>query len=251
MTLVTEDGVLVHPGFFFDFPREAFLVLSLIVEPERLRPGRRPAAGPGVRERARDPRERHQRAAVFGARPDAAGGSGSSRISSTSPAGPPGAGQSIVQILPVMELPEHERSPYSALTSFALDPTYIALPNVPDFDALGGEGALDEVEQVVLADVRHARRVLYAEVRQLKRRWLRRAWEHFARVELKGRTRRADAFGTSAPGSRGGSRTTRCSGPSSIFTASAPGGNGRRRCYGPSPRPSPTPADGSTRRSSS
>jgi len=106
-----------------------------------------------------------------------------------------GAGQSIVQILPVMELPEHERSPYSALSSFALDPTYIALPDVPDFDALGGEGALDDLEQVVLADVRHARRVLYAEVRQLKRRWLRRAWEHFARVELKGRTRRADAFG--------------------------------------------------------
>jgi hypothetical protein len=23
----------VHPGFFFDFPREAFLVLSLIVAP--------------------------------------------------------------------------------------------------------------------------------------------------------------------------------------------------------------------------
>lgn len=33
VTLVTEDGVLVHPGFFFDFPREAFVVLSLIVEP--------------------------------------------------------------------------------------------------------------------------------------------------------------------------------------------------------------------------
>ena len=42
-----------------------------------------------------------------------------------------GAGQSIVQILPVMELPEHERSPYSALSSFALDPTYIARPDVP------------------------------------------------------------------------------------------------------------------------
>jgi aspartate/methionine/tyrosine aminotransferase len=33
VTLVTADGVLVHPGFFFDFPREAFLVVSLIVEP--------------------------------------------------------------------------------------------------------------------------------------------------------------------------------------------------------------------------
>ena len=39
VTLVTEDGVLVHPGFFFDFPREAFLVLSLIAEPGRFDAG--------------------------------------------------------------------------------------------------------------------------------------------------------------------------------------------------------------------
>ena len=28
--LLTSDGVLVHPGYFFDFPRESFLVLSLL-----------------------------------------------------------------------------------------------------------------------------------------------------------------------------------------------------------------------------
>jgi hypothetical protein len=28
--LAEEDGVLVHPGYFFDFPREAYLVLSLL-----------------------------------------------------------------------------------------------------------------------------------------------------------------------------------------------------------------------------
>jgi aspartate/methionine/tyrosine aminotransferase len=28
--LIEEHGVLVHPGYFFDFPREAFLVLSLL-----------------------------------------------------------------------------------------------------------------------------------------------------------------------------------------------------------------------------
>lgn len=31
--LVEEQGVLVHPGFFYDFPREGYLALSLIVEP--------------------------------------------------------------------------------------------------------------------------------------------------------------------------------------------------------------------------
>jgi len=28
--LLTHDGVLLHPGFFFDFPRESFLVVSLL-----------------------------------------------------------------------------------------------------------------------------------------------------------------------------------------------------------------------------
>jgi len=33
LSLVEKDDVLVHPGYFFDFPREAFLVVSLLVEP--------------------------------------------------------------------------------------------------------------------------------------------------------------------------------------------------------------------------
>jgi len=33
VALLEEDGVAVHPGYFFDFPREAFLVLSLLPEP--------------------------------------------------------------------------------------------------------------------------------------------------------------------------------------------------------------------------
>ncbi|MFQ5876995.1 MAG: pyridoxal phosphate-dependent aminotransferase [Acidobacteriota bacterium] len=33
LELLAEDDVLVHPGYFFDFPREAYLVLSLLPEP--------------------------------------------------------------------------------------------------------------------------------------------------------------------------------------------------------------------------
>lgn len=32
--LIEHDGVLVQPGYFFDFPREAFLVVSLLVHPD-------------------------------------------------------------------------------------------------------------------------------------------------------------------------------------------------------------------------
>jgi aspartate/methionine/tyrosine aminotransferase len=33
LALLEHDGVLVQPGYFFDFPREAFVVVSLLVEP--------------------------------------------------------------------------------------------------------------------------------------------------------------------------------------------------------------------------
>jgi aspartate/methionine/tyrosine aminotransferase len=32
-TLLVRDGVLVHPGYFFDFPHEAFVVVSLLTDP--------------------------------------------------------------------------------------------------------------------------------------------------------------------------------------------------------------------------
>jgi len=38
-TLVQEDGVLVHPGYFFDFAHEAFLVVSLLTPPADLAAG--------------------------------------------------------------------------------------------------------------------------------------------------------------------------------------------------------------------
>jgi alanine-synthesizing transaminase len=39
LDLVTQHGVLVHPGYFFDFPREAFVVVSLLVAPEEFAAG--------------------------------------------------------------------------------------------------------------------------------------------------------------------------------------------------------------------
>jgi alanine-synthesizing transaminase len=35
--LLERDDVLTHPGYFFDFPREAFLIVSLLPEPEVFR----------------------------------------------------------------------------------------------------------------------------------------------------------------------------------------------------------------------
>jgi aspartate/methionine/tyrosine aminotransferase len=37
MALLEKDDVLAHPGYFFDFPREAFLILSLLPRAEIFR----------------------------------------------------------------------------------------------------------------------------------------------------------------------------------------------------------------------
>jgi len=39
LALLAERGVLVHPGYFFDFPEGAYLVVSLITPPETFRAG--------------------------------------------------------------------------------------------------------------------------------------------------------------------------------------------------------------------
>jgi hypothetical protein len=37
--LLTADGVLAHPGYFFDFPNESYLVVSLLAAPGDFREG--------------------------------------------------------------------------------------------------------------------------------------------------------------------------------------------------------------------
>lgn len=39
LDLLEQDHLLVHPGFFFDFPHEAFVVISLLPEPDVFRKG--------------------------------------------------------------------------------------------------------------------------------------------------------------------------------------------------------------------
>jgi len=39
LALLAEDGVLVHPGYFYDFPRRGYLALSLLTPPSAFRSG--------------------------------------------------------------------------------------------------------------------------------------------------------------------------------------------------------------------
>jgi 4-alpha-glucanotransferase len=104
------------------------------------------------------------------------------------------AGQSFLQILPITELPETETSPYSALTAMAIDPMFIALPALEDFDAIGGEAQLPADDCTSLDRLRASARVRYREVRALKGPWLRRAYQRFADAELSAGSERARRF---------------------------------------------------------
>jgi 4-alpha-glucanotransferase len=90
------------------------------------------------------------------------------------------AGHSFVQLLPVTEVASGETSPYSAMSAMAIDPIYISLADIPEFQAIGGEEAASPPARYALDFVRRSRRVRYDAVRALKRDALRAAYERFS-----------------------------------------------------------------------
>ncbi len=101
------------------------------------------------------------------------------------------AGQQVLQLLPINEMPPGERSPYSALSAMAIDPQFISLGQLADFTALGGEARLEPELRERLAGVRAARAVDYATARDLKQTALRRSFARFKDVEWNASTSRA------------------------------------------------------------
>jgi 4-alpha-glucanotransferase len=104
------------------------------------------------------------------------------------------AGQRLLLMLPINEMPPGESSPYSALSAMAIDPQFVTLDAVEDFAAIGGELALEAELRARLDAARAARTIDYAAVRALKRVALERSFAHFQRTEWSGNTRRASRF---------------------------------------------------------
>ena len=96
------------------------------------------------------------------------------------------AGQRVLQLLPLNEMAPGQQSPYSAISAMAIDPIFISVPLVAEFVALGGEASLTAEERESLATVRHAPRIAFHAVRQLKHRALRASFERFLEKEWRG-----------------------------------------------------------------
>jgi len=104
------------------------------------------------------------------------------------------SGLSVMQLLPVNEMADGQTSPYSALSAMAIDPIYIALGDLPEFAAWGGESALHPDEISRLAAARASKTVDYATIRDLKIRVLRDAFDTFVEKEKGASTARAQSF---------------------------------------------------------
>jgi 4-alpha-glucanotransferase len=105
------------------------------------------------------------------------------------------AGLDFLLMLPVSELaPSGHHSPYATLSAMAIDPIYVRVEAVPEFVAAGGVKALPAEARARLAAVRHAPRVEYDAVRELKLQALRLAFDRFDRGHWRLKTERAAEF---------------------------------------------------------
>jgi 4-alpha-glucanotransferase len=107
-----------------------------------------------------------------------------------------GAGLSVLQLLPINEMAAGQQSPYSAMSAMAIDPVFIRLPGIEDFEALGGEAALSPADRDALAHVRASPTIDYATVRTLKDSALRRSFRRFIDAEWQRQTERARTLRT-------------------------------------------------------
>jgi len=106
------------------------------------------------------------------------------------------ARQRVLLMLPLNEMPESERSPYSALSAMALDPQFITIESIDDFKAIGGESSLEPALRTRLDDARRASSIDYATVRELKQIALRRSFARFVDAEWRPDRSRARALRT-------------------------------------------------------
>jgi len=104
------------------------------------------------------------------------------------------AGLHLLQLLPLNEMAPGQQSPYSAISAMAIDPIFIRVASMPEFEALGGEAALAPGDREQLDAARRAPRIDYATVRRVKQAAFGAAFDRFHDAEWTRGTDRAAAL---------------------------------------------------------
>jgi len=103
-------------------------------------------------------------------------------------------GHRLLQLLPLGDLPEGETSPYSAATSFGIDPMYVAVDRLVDVSDEERHALIGPDADNTLARIKAASNVEYGTVRAIKKRILRAAFERFYVTEWEKNGARAQAL---------------------------------------------------------
>ena len=104
------------------------------------------------------------------------------------------AGMDRLMILPLGTVPGGETSPYSSISTMAIDPVYIAVDRVEDFARTGGVASLSADAARALARAQQAKQIDYAAVRAAKHHALCAAFDRFHRDEWEQFTERSAAL---------------------------------------------------------
>ncbi|MDC0710595.1 4-alpha-glucanotransferase [Stigmatella sp. ncwal1] len=104
------------------------------------------------------------------------------------------ARQKMLMVLPLLPTAPGDPSPYATRSAFGLNPLFIDLKALPEFQATGGEDAFSDEQKRQLAEARAAPRVRYDRVFPLKDAAFARAFEHFERQEWAAKSPRAQQF---------------------------------------------------------
>jgi 4-alpha-glucanotransferase len=104
------------------------------------------------------------------------------------------AGFDRLLVLPIGTMAAGETSPYAPASTMAIDPLYIDLSRVPEFERAGGIAALSAAGRDALALARNAPAVRYDLVRRAKEEALERAFDVFVAQEWAAGTARARAL---------------------------------------------------------
>lgn len=104
------------------------------------------------------------------------------------------AGFRRLMLLPLGTMAEGQASPYSSASAMAIDPIYIALDRVDEFQKIGGVGALSFEGQAAVRAARTSARISHLDVRAAKKEALTRAAGRFLDEEWAALTMRASSF---------------------------------------------------------
>ena len=200
IALVRDAGVLVHPGYFFDFDRDGYFVVSLLVQPGEFR------AGASRMSRDHGPADRPMTRTIHTGR--------TAGILLPLFSMPSTRSWGIGEIGDLVPMTRWLRTPGSACCSccrptrwrrgrrrrtrrsarWRSTPSTSACTRCATSRSFGGEARLDLADQVAIRSARNSTRVDYASVRRVKEHALRMAFSHFWDTEWVRGTARAGSF---------------------------------------------------------